>query len=123
VRRIIDHRGPHRVEFDVSVDGQGIALRVDLVGSEAAFPQRPGAAMATIERADVALVEPPPVAQARKVATELNGLGAELACLDAKEKKCLRGSYCDSAIKAQKRRVEVQIQGRKAGISTCHPDK
>lgn len=38
VRRIIDHRGAHRVELDVSVDGQGIALRVDQAGSEAAFP-------------------------------------------------------------------------------------
>ena len=57
--RRIDHGGSYRVELDVSIDGQGVALRVDQARAESAFPKHAGAAVASIERADVALVEQP----------------------------------------------------------------
>lgn len=55
--RRIDHRRANRVQFDVPVQRQQIAFGVDQARSEAAFPQRAGAMMATVERRHVALVE------------------------------------------------------------------
>src|SRR5690348_4373398 len=48
-------RRAHRVEFDVAVDGQQMALAVDEARLEAALPERPAATVPMVERLHVAM--------------------------------------------------------------------
>ena len=52
---LLDHRGAHRVEFDIPVGGQQVAIRVDQAGFEAPFSQGSGASMAAVECGDIGL--------------------------------------------------------------------
>lgn len=54
---LLDHRGTNRVELDIPIRGQQVAIRVDQAGFEASFPQRSGASMATVEGSDVSLTQ------------------------------------------------------------------
>lgn len=53
----LDHRGSNRVEFDVAVRGEQVAIRVDQAGLETSFPQRSAASMAAVECGDIGLAE------------------------------------------------------------------
>lgn len=53
--RLLDHRGANRVEFDIAVCGQEVAIRVDQAGFESSLPQRSGTSMTAIEGGDVSL--------------------------------------------------------------------
>ena len=53
----LDHRGANRVELDIPIRGEQVAVRVDQTGFEASFPQRSSASMATVESGDISLTQ------------------------------------------------------------------
>lgn len=53
----LDHRGTNRVELDIPIRGEQVAVRVDQTGFEASFPQRSSASMATVESGDISLTQ------------------------------------------------------------------
>lgn len=53
----LDHRSTHRIELDIPIRGEQVAIRVDQAGLEASFPQRSAASMATVESSDVSLTQ------------------------------------------------------------------
>ena len=55
----VNHRRPNRVQFDVAVERHEVALCVYQAGFEPALPERAAAAVASIERLDVALTGVP----------------------------------------------------------------
>jgi hypothetical protein len=52
------HGDPDRIELDVTMDDEQVALRVHQAGLEASLPQRPGTPMLAIEGRHVALSQP-----------------------------------------------------------------
>ena len=55
--RVISHPGTHGVEFDVTVAGEQIMIRLYQTGVIAAFPQRAAAAVGVVDVADIASAE------------------------------------------------------------------
>lgn len=74
VPRMFNPRSPQRIEFDVEVGGEQVAIVVDEAGFQAAFPWRSGAAVASTEGGDTVL--PKLAHRARN--------GAALNCADEK---------------------------------------